>query len=369
MRNANITVSPSTLIAEVKELYEFIQAILMFTKRDSWCSQVRSLGQYNKDEFLKVECQLIYLEPEVFDVCLLLQTYTISRALDVLQMKEENLLKFLAAGTHLGVTNLDFQMEQYIYKRKSDGIYIINLKRTWEKLLLAARAIVAIENPADVSVISSRSTVQRVVLKFAAATGATPIAGRFTSRTFTNQIQAAFREPRLLVVTDPRADHQPLTEASYVNLLTIALCNTDSPLCYVDIAIPRNNKGAHSVGLMWWMLAWEVLRKHGTISREHSWEVMPDLYFYRDPEKIEKEDQAAAEKAVTKEEFQGKWTAPAPEFTVAQPEVADRSEGVQVPSVPIQQFPTEDWSAQPATEDWSAAPTVQATEWAGATTE
>ena len=204
-----------------------------------------------------------------------------SGALDVLQMKEEGVLKFLAAGTHLGGTNLDFQMEQYIHKRKSDGIYIINLKRTWEKLLLAARAIVAIENPADVSVISSRSTVQRVVLKFAAATGATPIAGRFTSRTFTNQIQAAFREPRLLVVTDPRADHQPLTEASYVNLLTIALCNTDSPLRYV-IAIPCNNKGAHLVGLMWWMLAREVLRMRGTISREHPWEViMPDLYFYR----------------------------------------------------------------------------------------
>ncbi|KAM8759418.1 small ribosomal subunit protein uS2 [Rhynchonycteris naso] len=292
-----------------------------------------------------------------------------SGALDVLQMKEEDVLKFLAAGTHLGGTNLDFQMEQYIYKRKSDGIYIINLKRTWEKLLLAARAIVAIENPADVSVISSRNTGQRAVLKFAAATGATPIAGRFTPGTFTNQIQAAFREPRLLVVTDPRADHQPLTEASYVNLPTIALCNTDSPLRYVDIAIPCNNKGAHSVGLMWWMLAREVLRMRGTISREHPWEVMPDLYFYRDPEEIEKEEQAAAEKAVTKEEFQGEWTAPAPEFTAAQPEVADWSEGVQVPSVPIQQFPNEDWSAQPATEDWSAAPTAQATEWVGTTTE
>ncbi|KAK2101324.1 hypothetical protein P7K49_018990 [Saguinus oedipus] len=88
----------------------------------------------------------------------------------------------------------------------------------------------------------------------------------------------------------------------------------------------------------------------GTISREHPWEVMPDLYFYRDPEEIEKEEQAAAEKAVTKEEFQGEWTAPAPEFTATQPEVADWSEGVQVPSVPIQQFPTEDWSAQPATK-------------------
>ncbi|KAF5929602.1 hypothetical protein HPG69_016659 [Diceros bicornis minor] len=55
-----------------------------------------------------------------------------SRALDVLQMKEEDILKFLAARTPLAGTNFDFQMEQYIYKRKSDSIYMINLKRTWE---------------------------------------------------------------------------------------------------------------------------------------------------------------------------------------------------------------------------------------------
>ena len=72
---------------------------------------------------------------------------------------------------------------------------------------------------------------------------------------------------------------------------------------------------------------------------------------------------------MTKEEFQGEWTAPAPEFIATQPEVADWSKGVQVPSVLIQQFPTEDWSAQPSTEDWSAAPTAQATEWVGTTTE
>ncbi|KAB1266493.1 40S ribosomal protein SA [Camelus dromedarius] len=146
-------------------------------------------------------------------------------------------------------------------------------------------------------------------------------------------------------------------------LPTIALCNTDSPLRYVDIAILCNNKGAHSVGLMW-MLAREVLHMRGTISREHLWEVVPDLCFYRDPEEIEKEEQAAAEKAVTKEEFQGEWMAPAPEFTATQPEVADWSEGVQVPSGPIQQFPTEDWSAH-----WSAAPTAQAAEWVATTTE
>ncbi|CDQ58282.1 unnamed protein product [Oncorhynchus mykiss] len=121
-----------------------------------------------------------------------------------------------------------------------------------------------------------------------------------------------------------------------------------------------------TLGLMWWMLSSEVLTMRGTISREHPWEVMPDLYFYRDPEEIEKEEQAESEKAVGKE-FQREWTAPA-------------AEGMAMPSVPIQQFSaaaapakptaegfTEDWSAQPATEDWSAAPTAQASECCGET--
>ena len=86
----------------------------------------------------------------------------------------------LAATTHIGSENSETTMEQYIFKKRTDGVNIINIKKTWEKMMLAARAIAAIENPADVYVVSSRPYGQRAVLKFARYIGATPIAGRFT---------------------------------------------------------------------------------------------------------------------------------------------------------------------------------------------
>merc|ERR1712098_665047 len=227
-------------------------------------------------------------------------------------LEENDVTRFLAAATHIGANNVNFQMEQYVFKRRQDGVHILHLRKTYEKILLAARAIAAIENPADVYVISSRPMGQRAVLKFARYTGATPIAGRFTPGAFTNQIQAAFREPRLLVVTDPVTDHQPVTEASHVNIPVIAFCTTDSPLGHVDIGIPCNNKGDKAIGLMWWLLAREVLRLRGTISRDHPWDIMPDLFFYRDPEEVEKEEKEALERA--KEEIpapQQEWTADA----------------------------------------------------------
>ena len=158
----------------------------------------------------------------------------------------------------------------------------------------------------------------------------------------------------MIIVTDPRTDAQAIKEASYVNIPVIALCDTDSPTEFVDVAIPTNNKGRHAIGLVWWLLAREVLRLRGTLAnREVDWDVVVDLYFYRDPESEE-----------TKEEEK-------PGADEAGPAAVDRgftdnadwgtADATQVPGIEGAPAPDVNWTdAGAGNADWATEATPQA---------
>ncbi|MCK4439846.1 30S ribosomal protein S2 [Candidatus Bathyarchaeota archaeon] len=181
---------------------------------------------------------------------------------------EEELLlprdTLLSAGTHIGTRMKTRDVEQFIYRVRPDGLFVLDVKKTDQRIRAAAKFLARFAQ-SKIAAAAARLYAQEPVTKFCEVTGAIPIVGRFIPGLLSNPLYPNRIEPDVLMVSDPRADSQAVTEASSVGIPIVALCSTDNEFSGVDLVIPTNNKGRRALAIIYWLLARQILRERGEL--------------------------------------------------------------------------------------------------------
>jgi small subunit ribosomal protein S2 len=181
---------------------------------------------------------------------------------------EEELLlpqdTLLSAGVHIGTRMRTKDMEQFIYRVRADGLFVLDVKKTDERIRVAAKFLARFE-PSKIVAVAGRLYGQSPVEKFCEVVGATPIVGRFIPGMLSNPLYPDRLEPSVIIVSDPKADVQAVKEASNIGIPVVALCSTDNDFSFVDLVIPTNNKGRRALAVIYWLLARQILRERGEI--------------------------------------------------------------------------------------------------------
>jgi len=181
---------------------------------------------------------------------------------------EEELLlprdTLLSAGIHIGTRMKTGDMGQFIYRVRPDGLFVLDVKKTDDRIRVAAKFLARFE-PAKIATAAARLYAQEPARKFCEVTGATPVVGRFIPGLLSNPLYPNRIEPEVLIVSDPRADFQAVKEASSVGVPVVALCSTDNEFSGLDMVIPTNNKGRRALAVIYWLLARQVLRERGEL--------------------------------------------------------------------------------------------------------
>ena len=181
---------------------------------------------------------------------------------------------YLAAGLHIGTQQKTSDMEKYIFRVRSDGLYVLDIRKTNERIISVAKFL-AKYDPDDILVVATRQYGQAPVKKFGEIIGCKTIPGRFIPGTLTNPNYNKFIEPKIIVVTDPRSDSQAIIESKQIGVPIVGLCDTENLLSTVDIVVPVNNKGRKAIALVYWLLARQILREKGKIKEFEDLDVPP----------------------------------------------------------------------------------------------
>ncbi|MBW2975688.1 30S ribosomal protein S2 [Candidatus Woesearchaeota archaeon] len=175
--------------------------------------------------------------------------------------------QYLKSGIHIGTKFKTRYMEQFIYKTRPDGLSILNLSKIDERIRIAANFLSQYA-PEDIMVASRRENAWKSVKAFGKATGIKVITGRYPPGMLTNPSLEIYNESRLLLATDSWPDRNAIIDANKVGIPVVSLCDTNNQSNNIDLVVPCNNKGKKSLGLFFYILAREYLKKRGIIKKD-----------------------------------------------------------------------------------------------------
>jgi small subunit ribosomal protein S2 len=170
----------------------------------------------------------------------------------------------LSAGIHIGTRMKTKDMAPFIYRVRPDGLFVLDVKKTDERIRIVAKFLARFESSKIVAV-AARLYGREPVRRFCDVTKATPVIGRFVPGMLSNPLYSGRIEPNVVIVSDPKADVQAVKEAGVIGVPVIALCSTDNDFAGVDFVIPTNNKGRRALAVIYWLLARQLLRERGEL--------------------------------------------------------------------------------------------------------
>jgi len=179
---------------------------------------------------------------------------------------------YLSSGVHIGTQQKSADMKKFLFKVRSDGLYMLDFKQTDTRIRTAAKFMARFD-PSEILVVSARQYGQKPVRTFGRKIGAKYFAGRFVPGTLTNPSLRDYIEPRMLLVTDPAADQQAVRGAITVGIPIVGLCDANNNTKYMDIIVPANNKGRRALATVYWLLTREYLKNRGVVKSDDDFDM------------------------------------------------------------------------------------------------
>ena len=177
--------------------------------------------------------------------------------------------KVISTGIRVGTQVKTKFMKQFIENASPEGLYMLNIDMTLEKIKTCAKFInrVGAEN---IIACTGRQYAGIPIEKFCEMTGAKQLLGRFMPGTLTNPSLPYYVEPKLILISDPEVDVQALIEATNAGIPIIGIANTDNVTSKLDVIIPANNRGRKSLATIYWLLVRQILIEKGELKENES---------------------------------------------------------------------------------------------------